>query len=83
VIVAGGEGRKRDRGQNYISRRYAWITYITKVPVWPRYVSLSFVEAESGSLFDTLIKLILKIPRGKAIYVAFTGRVGIHCYRVE
>jgi hypothetical protein len=34
------------------------------------------MEAESGSLFDTLVKLILKVPREEAIYVAFSGRVG-------
>jgi hypothetical protein len=53
VIVAGGEGRKRDRGQNYIPRRYGWITYTTKVPAWPHHVSLSLMKAESGALFDT------------------------------
>jgi hypothetical protein len=56
---------------------------VTKVPEWPHYGSLSLVETESGSLFDTLIKLILKIPRGEEINVAFTGRIGIHCYSVE
>jgi hypothetical protein len=35
VIVAGGEGMvKSDRGRNYISRRYGWIPYVTKVPAW-------------------------------------------------
>jgi hypothetical protein len=30
-----------------------------------------------------MIKLIWKVPRGEAIYVAVTGRREIHCYRVE
>jgi hypothetical protein len=72
---------KRDRGQNWTSRRHGWIMDVTRVPVLSLYVGLSLVEAESGSLFDTQIKSI--IPRGEVIHFASTRGVGLHCSRAE